>query len=559
MVVIGISDLAKDPSVAAVGPAAPIAAIEEMKLSRAADDALLPRNAMEYCLRESGVRLADVSCIALAHRPRQAWMREEQLRLKLLGSGSEPGGGTGSASSLSRQLMSLRMLRRAAGTRTPIKVLEHHLCHAASAYYASEFDRALVLTLDGSGDMWSGMIAVGEGLELRRLRALKFPDSLGWLYTQVTEFLGFRPFHDEQKTQWLSALGEPDLLKVFERLFVRQPNGVPALDRRFLGRPLGGAWRLSPAFFRQLQNGQQPPGGAHAAAVAKSTQAFLEDTVVNLAENYRRSTGMRYLCLAGGVFLNVLLVRALEERTGFDRVFVQPASGNSGTALGAAYLARRQFNGHATREAIRDLHLGPSFDPAQIKAVLDNCKVVYRYFPEERDLVAEAASLLGKNLTVGWYHGRTEFGLRALGNRTILASPFTSYVTQNLNEYIKHREDFHPFVLSVPEEEAAKWFEFSSNCRFAASVGRLRDGVTGFEQFAFGKRLVRLHVVQREVNPRFSALLHKFGESAPAPVLVNTSFNLFGEPLVSDPRAAVRSFYCAGIDALVLEDFVVVK
>jgi carbamoyltransferase len=559
MVVLGISDLAKDSSVAAVGPTGSIAAIEEVKLHRNGEAAMLPRGAMDYCLREAGVRLADVSCIALAHRPRRAWMREEQLRLKLLGAGTEPGVASASASSLSRQLIALRLLRREAGPRTPIKVLEHHLCHAASAYYASEFDRALVLTLDGSGDMWSGMIALGEGLELRRLRALRFPDSLGWLYTQVTEFLGFRPLHDEQKTQWLSARGEPDLLPVFERLFVRQPDGSPTLDQRFIGRPLAGSWRLSNAFFRQLQNGHRPPTGAHAATVARSIQTFLEDTVVNLAETYRRTTGTRYLCLAGGVFLNVLLVRALEERTGFEKVFVQPASGNSGTALGAAYLARRDANGHASREAIRDLHLGPSFDPTQVKAVLDNCKVVYKYFPEERDLIAETVALLRRNLSVGWYQGRTEFGHRALGNRTILASPFTSYVTGNLNEYIKHREDFHPFVLSVPEEEAPRWFEFSSNCRFAASVGRIREGVTAFDQFAFGKRLVRLHVVQRDVNPRFSALLHRFGEIAPAPVLVNTSFNLFGEPLVSEPRDAVRSFYCAGLDALVVEDFVVVK
>jgi len=174
-------------------------------------------------------------------------------------------------------------------------------------------------------------------------------------------------------------------------------------------------------------------------------------------------------------------------------------------------------------------------------------------------LIAESVRLLQRDSIVAWCQGRTEFGHRALGNRSILASPFSEYVIDNVNQYIKHRADFHPFALSVPAERAAEFFDCSPNCRFMASLGTLKDQVAGLEQFAFNGREVRVHTVDKESNPSFWRLLHKFGESAPAPVLVNTSFNLFGEPLVSDPREAVRSFYCAGIDALALGSFLVVK
>jgi carbamoyltransferase len=234
-------------------------------------------------------------------------------------------------------------------------------------------------------------------------------------------------------------------------------------------------------------------------------------------------------------------------------------AGNHGTSLGAAYLARKRFTGNPRREPLAHLQLGPEAEPREIKAVLDNCKVVYTHFGREDQLLARTAGLLGRQQIVAWYQGRMEFGFRALGNRSILASPFSAYVKENLNHFIKHREDFHPFVLSVPAERAAELFEYGPNCRFAASVGELRPGCAELEHLTFGSRQVRLHLVEAAASPRLHALLHRFGETAPAPVLVNTSFNLFGEPLVCEPRDAMRSFYCAGVDAMVMGDFLVVK
>jgi carbamoyltransferase len=453
------------------------------------------------------------------------------------------------------------MLRSRLAPLTPILEFEHHLCHAASGFYASPYDRALVLTLDEEGDMWAGLIAIGEGTGLKAMRALPFPNSLGWLYSQVTELLGFRPGGDEHKTQWLSRCGspEPDLIQVFRDVFRQGRHGLPVLDRRFLTAD-GMRWRLASSVAERLglRAGVTPDRRVQ-AVIARSLQDFLEETVISVAEQYRQATATRHLCVAGGVFHNVLLVRALELRTRFESVFVQPVPGNHGTALGAIYLARQQMKPDSHRLPLTHLQLGPPADPQEIKEVLDNCKLVYSYFAREDQLLARTAALLRQHHIIAWHQDRMEFGFRALGNRSILASPFSPYVKDNLNHFVKHREDFHPFVLAVPAERAAEFFTFGPNCRFAASVGELRPGCCELEPLTFGGRQVRLHLVEAQTNPRFHALLRTFGETAPAPVLVSTSFNLFGEPLVCGPRDAVRSFYSAGIDGLVLGDFVVTK
>jgi carbamoyltransferase len=560
MLILGVSDLEHNPGVALFDgrSAVPLAAIEEEKLERTLADAAVPTRAIDYCLQQIDARRSDIRAIAIAGRPRRAWRREERLRSDLLASGAVPRRAAWSGGRVSRRLARQELLRRYVGRDLPFLSFEHHLCHAASAFYASSFDRALVLTLDSAGDMWSGLIAIGEGTDLRPLKSLPFPNSLGWLYAQVTELLGFRPGAEEHKTQWLSSRGEPDCVDVFRRLFATDADGLPVFDRRYLGE-VAETWRLSREIVSQLPPAQPGDATERAAMIARSLQEFIEHTVIELAERYRKATGTRYLCLAGGVFLNALLVRALERYTGFDEVYVQPAADNSGTAIGAGYLAPKRLNREFSRAPLTHLYLGPGFEPQEIKAVLDNCKLIYRYCESEGELLGATATLLAQGKIVAWFQGRTEFGLRALGNRTIVASPFSPFVKENLNHYLKHRQDFHPFVLSVPADQAAEYFDCSNNCRYASSVGELKPGATSLEAMTFGKRQVRLHLSDAAANPRFDALLREFGRRAPGPILVNTSFNLFGEPLVCDPRAAVRSFYCSGIDALVMGDFVVVK
>jgi carbamoyltransferase len=264
------------------------------------------------------------------------------------------------------------------------------------------------------------------------------------------------------------------------------------------------------------------------------------------------------LCIAGGLALNAMLIRALELQ--LQNVLVQPVAGNAGTALGAALYAWHNFYREPTRIPFETLCLGPQYSAEEIKRVLENCKLRFQFLLTEEELVAQAIRALNEHKIVAWMQGRMEFGPRALGNRSILASPQNPYSTENLNVYIKHREGFRKFAASVPEEVAGEYFEVGPNARWLATVGRVKPGRRKvFEAAVLGEDLIRVHTVRREQNPLYHALLLAAGKSTGLPVLYNTSFNLFGDPLVCTPRDAVRSFYSSGIDALFAGNFYLEK
>ena len=539
---LGISSLGHSSAVALLNEHGVLFAIEEEKLNRLHDPTDVPRLALDRCLLENHLKLADCRAVGLADR--NVSVRDGHTKRKR----------TPHTASLDRLLHLLR-----GGPR--LSRFDHHLCHAASAFYSSGYDRSLILTLDEGVGSQSGLIALGDGDEIEPLHSFKFPDSLAWFYTRVTEIAGLRPHRDEHKIQWLSKDGEPEYLPAFRKMFIWKPNGAPVFNRRYYGPGPDHRGVFAPQFYREL--GLSSRGNSLnplvRANIARSLQDFVEELVLQITANFKESTGAQSLCVAGGLFLNVFLVRALEARGAFESVYVQPVSGNAGTALGAAYLSRKKVTGHSGRAPLPALALGMRADSQEIKTVLDNCKIAYRYLSGEDETVGETVNLLLRDKIVAWCQGRSEFGHRALGHRSLLASPFSEYIIENVNQYIKHREEFHPFALSVPAERAAEFFDASPNCRFMASLAKLINPVGGLERFAFHGNSVRVHTVDKESNPLFWRLLNKFGESAPAPILVNTSFNLFGEPLVTDPRGAVRSFYCAGIDALALGSFLLVK
>lgn len=539
MQILGISTLGRGSAVALLDDHVVQFAVEEEKLNRLQYFPDVPRMALDRCFKDLHVDLSALRSIALAVRPEASRRR------------------TGSALHSEAYEQLRQMLR--GGPR--LITFDHHLCHAASTYYTSGFDRALILTLDEGSGGQSGLIATGEADEIRALHQLKFPNSFGWFYTRATELAGLRPHRDEHKLQWLSRAGQPEFLVAFRKLFEWNAKGLPALNRRYYQTGADRRGVFASRFYRELglssRNLRVTP--ELRANIARSAQDYLEECVLQLAENFRAETKMDSLCLAGGLFQNVLLVRALELRSGFSSVSVQPVAGNAGTALGAAFLARKKITGDSGRKPLDSLAIGPSFNLQETKAVLDNCKITYRFLTGEDLLNEEVSQLLHRDKIVAWCQGRTEFGHRALGHRSLLASPFSEYVIENINQFIKHREEFHPFAFSIPAERAAEYFDVSPNCRFMASLATLKKPVPGLERFAFDGKEFRVHTVDRESNPIFWNLLHKFGESAPAPMLVNTSFNLFGEPLVTDPRGAVRSFYCAGVDALALGLFLLVK
>jgi carbamoyltransferase len=538
MNILGISTPGPNAAAALFDNRGIVAAVEEEKLTRFNDSHALPQLALQQVLAAAALHFSDVGAIAFADR------------------GAKNRGGA--KRSPAREAMLARLRQLLAGRR--FLSFDHHLCHAASAFFTSDFSRSLILTLDHGANSSSGLIAIGEDDNLKPLHSLTFPNSLGWFYSRVTQLAGLRPHRDEHKLQWLSKDGQPEYLEIFGKLFSWNSKGLPSFDRRYFTHGPDGSGIFAPRLYRELGLSRSAiPERGTRANLARSAQEALEEFVLRLVENIREQIGVDSLCLAGGVFQNVLLVRVLEQRSSFRNVYVQPLAGNAGTSLGAAFLARKKATGRSGRAPLGSLALGPEPTSQEIKSVLDNCKIVYKYLNSEDELLAETTHQLERGKIVGWCQGRTEFGHRALGNRSLLASPFNEYVLDNVNQFIKHREEFHPFALSVPAERAHEYFDCGSNCRFMASLGDLKNPIAGLERFAFNGNAVRVHTVERQANPLFWQLLHKFGESAPAPILVNTSFNLFGEPLVTDPRSAVRSFYCSGVDALAIGSFIVVK
>jgi carbamoyltransferase len=573
--ILGLSGLAHDPAAALLSETGIVAAIEESKLVRSRSVAGIPREAIQYCLERGATGWGAIECVAIASRPLRAWVRQAWLRTRLTPFAPVPSGyyQTKALGELGRELNNGRLLQLL-GNSSNLRVrhFEHHLCHAASAYYPSAADRALILTLDEQGDGQAGTIALGEGTRLRPLRAIPFPHSPGWIFSQVTDLIGFAPHREEHKTQWLGLEGDPVFENLFLGLLRRTPGKLPHLAGNYFNRGLAGRIAFSPRFYRAIGvdpaigraaesgSARTPLPGALRRQLAASVQQACATVAAELAERYRKQTGAKSLCLAGGLFLNPVVVSHVERNTGFDSVFVQPAAGNEGTALGAAWYMRHHVEGKPRLGPITQLGWGPAYSNQDIKQVLDNCKARYRFHQSEQHILEETIRLLEAGKIVGWYHGATEFGPRALGNRSLLASPWAPYVKENLNEYVKHREAFQPFAISVPAERAADFFEFSPAARFMATLGEAKPE-TGrvLDGFLLPGGRVRLHVVERAANPLLWRLLELFGQRAQAPMLVNTSFNLFGEPLVVSPRDAVRSYFCSGIDALIIGSFSLAK
>jgi carbamoyltransferase len=564
--ILGLSPLRHDAAAALLNGNGIKAAIEESKLVRSRSCSGVPYAAARFCLNGAGIDWGDIKIVAIASRPIRSWLRKARLQAKFT-----PFAPIDAAYSqakamgdLGLELNSRRTLREVNGILSQnIFSFDHHLSHAASAFYASPFDRALVLTLDERGDGLSGVVALGEGNNIRILQSTAFPHSMGLVFSLVTEFLGFAPRREEHKTQWLSLYGEPVFRDTFLKMLCVSGNGSLHLDLSYFRRWLTDQVEFSDKFSRSLGLSSNKPVEARekiAPQVASSLQHACAAVVTQFLETWRQRTGAANLCLSGGLFLNALLVGALEKNTGFQDIFVQPAAGNAGCALGAAWLAWHQLLGKPRQEPISHVYWGPCYNAEQIKQVLDNCKAPYRWFRTEAERNEETVQLLERGKIVAWYQGAAEFGPRALGNRSLLASPWAPYVRENLNDYVKHRESFQPFAIAVTEEDCPRYFDCSRLGNFMTSVASANPATRELiKDFVLPGNLVRLHIVRRQANPAFWNLLKKFSERAPAPFLVNTSFNLFGEPLVISPRDAVRSFFCSGIDALVIHGFVLVK
>lgn len=517
MIILGLGGLNQDPACAVLKNGELASAIEEHKVSRQPSAGGLPQAAISMALDVARVAAGEVNCVALV-RP-----FAQEIHLSL----------------------------RSQFPNAQVLMVEHHAAHAASAYYPSSFEEATVLTLDRDGDFRSAARWRASGNQLHLEKDLYYPDSLGDLYSRVTELLGFQAGADEHKVQWLSAGDSGERFRpLFEELL--GTADWPCINRSFFDADRLSDGGFSEKFYHALGI---EDGAAIPEELRAPVAAGLQHAVANLV--LRMSGPAENLCLAGGLAMNALLISTLEAT---KRIFVQPAAGNTGTALGAVFYAWNNVFGQKSRASLHDLCLGPSYAAEQVKEVLENCKLRFHYFTTTDELLDRAVRDLNSEKIIAWMQGRMEFGPRALGNRSILASPLNPYSTENLNVYIKHRESFRKFAASVPEEMAAEYFEAGPNARYLATVGHVRPAYRKtFEAAVLGADGVRVHLVKQEDNPLFHKLLNAAGKATGLPVLYNTSFNLFGDPLVCTPRDAVRSFYSSGVDALYVGNFLLAK
>jgi carbamoyltransferase len=516
MIILGLGGILKDGAAALLRDGELVAAVEESKIARHRAPGTLPLASMAECMRLASAGAADVTTVAIAQPVATGALMHAQLRSLF--------------------------------PNAKLALVEHQTAHAASAYYASGFHQATVLTLDRAGDFRCGARYRGHGNRLELETEMYYPDSIGDLYSRVTELLGFRPDADEHKVQWLSTAGDGR----FTTLFGEMLGHGARLNAAFFDANRVGNGGFGAKFYEGLgmEEGGAVPEGLK-ASVARGLQGAVERAVLELAG------ASENLCVAGGLFFNALLIAALE---GKKNVFVQPAAGNSGTAIGAVLYAWHHLLAREERVSLADLCLGPGYASEEIKQVLENCKLRFHYLQTTEELVASAVRALDDQKIIAWMQGRMEFGPRALGNRSILASPLNPYSTENLNIFIKHREPFRKFAASVPAELAATYFEAGPNARFLATVSRVRPEYRErFRSAILGDDLVRVHTVSAGDNPLYHRLLHAAGKATGLPVLYNTSFNLFGDPLVCTPRDAVRSFYSSGIDALFAGNFFIEK
>ena len=627
MRVLGLSAFYHDSAAALVEDGRIVAAAQEERFTRKKHDAAYPAHAASWCLSRAGLEPREIDRVVFYDKPFLKFERLVETAVAFA-----PRGFRSFSAAIpvwvKEKLFQKNLLRRKLRAMDPdadwsrkLLFAEHHQSHAASAFYPSPFREAVVLTMDGVGEWATTSAAVGRGRSLEVIRELHFPHSLGLLYSAFTYYTGFRVNSGEYKVMGLAPYGEPAFAQaILDNLIDLKPDGTFRLDLDYFGFCTG--LEMTNARFDALFGGpvrapSEPLAKRH-MDLAASVQAVVEEAVLRLTRSLRKETGLPNLCMAGGVALNCVANGKVLRDGRFDGIWIQPAAGDAGGALGAALAVshglfdeprptapgRRSSDGAGTgstdateraagptsarADAMQGAFLGPEFAPDEVRAALDEAGARYQRL-EADALIGTTAEALTDGKVVGWFQGRMEFGPRALGARSILADPRRPQMQKTLNLKIKFRESFRPFAPSVLRSDAAAWFEMDEDSPYMLLVADVRpgrrrpaddqdgaqeDGAAGQggpEAADMLQRLgrvrsqipavthvddsARVQTVHAETNPRYHALLEAFKARTGCPVLVNTSFNVRGEPIVCTPQEAFRCFMGTDMDRLAIGDF----
>ncbi|GAN33054.1 MAG: carbamoyltransferase [Candidatus Brocadia sp. AMX2] len=564
MIVLGINNM-HDASAAIVVDGKVVAAAEEERFSRRKHHVGFPVNAFQYCLDEAGITIKDLDAVALSWRP---WVLGTRV-LNALKSVSfskkafqaKTSRGMGQMGNEWYQLFTMKWLieRHFGKGNFRLQYIDHHLCHAVSAFFVSPFERAAALTVDGAGEEDTTVFWMCEGTEIKRLASIKLPHSLGQFYASITGFLGFKVQSDEYKVMGMAPYGKPVFADFFRnKIFDIRKDGTFRLKSRFLDYHLARQGIFLEEIIQVLGKNRLPDEEVtnHHMDIARSAQVVIEEVLFHMANHLHSKTRVDKLCLAGGVALNCVANGKLLDNTPFRQIFVQPAAGDAGTSIGAALHVYHRYTREPRRYQMKGAYLGPSYSNQRCIETLNEFGLSYKELTKE-ELCSRIATFLSEGKLVCWFQGRMEWGPRALGNRSLLADPRRAEMRDIINLKVKQREPFRPFAPSVLEEKSYDYFGNpipSPFMLFAFKVNpdRQKDipAVTHVDGTA------RPQTVRKEANPLYWNLIKEFENRTGVPVLLNTSFNV-QEPIVCSPKDAVACFLKTKVDYLVLNNLLI--
>jgi carbamoyltransferase len=594
MYILGISCFYHDAAAALIRDGALVAAAMEERFSRKKHDNSFPQKAIEFCLREAGIKGEDLDYVVFYEKP---LVKFERILLTTVNTFPRSADAWRDAIVvwLKDKLWIKNIIQRQVGVRYDrVLFCDHHMSHAASAFFASPFREAAVLTVDGVGEwtttglgkassVWAGDVQ-GKN-ELNLFQEHRFPHSLGLLYSAFTAYLGFHVNNGEYKVMGMSPYGQPRYVDKIEKIFHQSPDGSFRLDMDYFSFHVSSARTYNQKFidlfglerhpesdFFTMQT--NPERSAEKAAmdenqrfadIAASIQAVTEEALIKMACHLHQQTGLSKLVMAGGVALNTKANYRLLRETPFDEIYIQPAAGDDGGALGAALWVHHMVLGQPRSWVMPHAYWGQGYTDAECRAFLDTKDVQYESYDTNEDkMLDEIAEALTKKKVVGFFQGRFEWGPRALGNRSILADPRTEDMKEVVNTKIKFREPFRPFAPAILRDRAAEYFDYPEveqheAPRYMLMVSPIKPDKQDQLQAVCHQGTGRLQTIERETNPRYYGVIERFGQATGVPVVLNTSFNLRGEPIVTSPRDAWNTFSNSDIDILALGSFIVRK
>jgi carbamoyltransferase len=585
MRILGISAFYHDSAAALIVDGVIIAAAQEERFTRKKHDSGFPENAIKYCLDEAGLEASDIDHVAFYDKP---FLKFERLLETYLA--FAPRGFASFRMALPVWLkeklfqkdLLIKKLKNCSGDfdwQSKLLFSEHHQSHAASAFFPSPFENAVVLTMDGVGEWTTTSAGVGKGNKLEIDREIHFPHSLGLLYSAFTYYTGFKVNSGEYKVMGLAPYGEPRFApRIFEHLMDLRDDGSFRLNLDYFDFCTGLTMtnsRFDKLFDAPARAPEEPLTQRH-MDLAASVQAVTEEVVLRLTRSLAKETGEKNLCLAGGVALNCVANGKVLRDNAFENIWVQPAAGDAGGALGAALAAYHGYCGKPrkvnSQDSMSGSYLGPSFEKAEIERRLNSVGARFQSLTES-EVISRTATALEDGKAIGWFQGRMEFGPRALGNRSIIGDPRSPDMQSILNLKVKYRESFRPFAPSVLRDDVSDWFDIASDSPYMLMVADVKEErhitMTSEQQSLFGIAKLnvprsdipavthvdysaRIQTVNKETNPQYHALITAFKELSGCPIVVNTSFNVRGEPIVSTPEDAFRCFMGTEIEVLVI-------